>query len=63
MVLLAGTRRLEQNGPRHPDLLMNYICSNKEPLSAIDCQLEMSAHTVTRAVFAIGLRIDEKAVE
>ena len=57
------TRRLEQNGPRHPDLLMNYRYPNGEPLAAVNCQLDMSTHAVTRADLASGPPIDDKAVE
>ena len=56
-------RRLEQNGPRHPDLLMNYRYPNGEPLAAVNCQLDMSTHAVTRADLANGPPIDDKAVE
>ena len=56
-------RRLEQNGPRHPDLLMNYRYPNGEPLAALNCQLDMSTHAVTRADLAGGSSIDDKAVE
>ena len=56
-------RRLEQNGPRHPDLLMNYRYPNGEPLAAVNCQLDMSTHLVTRADLASGPPIDDKAVE
>lgn len=57
------TRRLEQNGPRHPDLLMNYRYPNGEPLAAVNCQLDMSTHAVTRADLASKPPIDDKAVE
>jgi len=57
------TRRLEQNGPRHPDLLMNYRYPNGEPLVAVNCQLDMSTHAVTRADLASGPPIDDKALD
>jgi hypothetical protein len=57
------TRRLEQNGPRHPDLLMNYRYPNGEPLAAVNCQLDMSTHAVTRADLASEPPLDDKAVE
>jgi hypothetical protein len=57
------TRRLEQNGPRHPDLLINYRYPNGESLAAVNCQLDMSTHAVTRADLASGSPIDDKAVE
>jgi hypothetical protein len=57
------TRRLEQNGPRHPDLLMNYRYPNGEPLAAVNCQLDMSTHAVTRADLASEPRLDDRAVE
>ena len=56
-------RRLEQNGPRHPDLLMNYRYPNGEPLAAVNCQLDMSTRAVTRADLASKPPIDDKAVE
>jgi hypothetical protein len=57
------TRRLEQNGPRHPDLLMTYRYPNWEPVAAVNCQLDMSTHAVTRADLASGPPIDDKAVD
>ena len=57
------TRRLEQNGPRHPDLVMNYRYPNGEPLAAVNCQLDMSTHAVTRADLAREPPLDDKAVE
>ena len=57
------TRRLEQNGPRHPDLLMNYRYPNGEPLAAVNCQLDMSTHAVTRADLASRPPIDDRAIE
>jgi hypothetical protein len=57
------TRRLEQNSPRHPDLVMNYRYPNGDPLAAVNCQLDMSTHAVTRADLASEPPLDDKAVE
>jgi hypothetical protein len=57
------TRRLEQTGPRHLDMLMDYRYPNGEPLAAVNCQFDMSTHAVTRADLANGPPIDDKAVE
>jgi hypothetical protein len=56
------THRLEQNGPRTVDLLANYNYPNGELLAAVNCQLDMSTHAVTRADLANGPAIDDKAV-
>jgi hypothetical protein len=57
------TQSLEQTGPRHMDMLMDYRYSKGEPLAAVNCQFDMSTHKITRADLASGPPIDDKALE
>src|SRR5215472_9315162 len=43
------THSLDQTGPRHVNMLMDYRYANGDPLAAVNCQFDMSTHKVTRA--------------
>jgi hypothetical protein len=55
-------RSLEQDSPRHGDLILPYSYPDGTPLAMVRCQFDTVHHTVTSATLASGPAIDDRAI-